>query len=36
MRAWLTKFWKRITKPRAVRDETRYPPQGGPYGGPLK
>jgi hypothetical protein len=32
----LETFWSRITKPMAVRDETRYPPQGGPYGGPLK
>lgn len=36
VRAWLKRFWKRITMPIEARDETRYPPQGGPYGGPLK
>jgi hypothetical protein len=32
MKAWLKKVWKKLTKPIAERDETKYPPQGGPYG----
>jgi hypothetical protein len=33
---WLKKLWKKLTKPMAMRDDTRHGPQGGPYGGPLK